>query len=167
MRPDPLFDQKYIPEPNSGCWLWTAGQDKDGYGLMSGWRRAHRYSYEAHVGPIPSGLMVCHKCDTPSCVNPCHLFTGTAKDNMVDCANKGRSNQGIKSNTAKLDDAVVMEILKSDLACYEIGRLYGITDVSVSLIKLGKTWKHVPRPEGYSYQRKRARKDAATGRYVR
>lgn len=87
------FESKYIPEPMSGCWLWLDKLTRDGYGQMTykmKSMRAHRWSYSIHVGPIPNGLLVCHKCDTPACVNPKHLFVGTVKDNTEDMIKKGR-----------------------------------------------------------------------------
>lgn len=87
-----------VPEPNTGCWIWVGCYWKDGYGLYGttdGPRKAHRLSFEAfNKVSIPKGMFVCHKCDTPACVNPQHLFLGTPKDNTHDMIKKGRKVNG-------------------------------------------------------------------------
>lgn len=90
-----------IPEPNSGCWLWTGTLKKPVRGLGYGHFRvsgktkvAHRVSWEIFRGPIPDGLCVCHKCDVSICVNPDHLFLGTRLDNIEDMVAKGRQSNG-------------------------------------------------------------------------
>ena len=75
------------------CWLWEGTIRSKGYGsfkIRNKVYQAHRLSYNLFIGKIPDGLDICHKCDNPTCVNPKHLFVGTASDNMQDCANKGR-----------------------------------------------------------------------------
>lgn len=87
--------ENYAPEPTTGCWLWTGTVTDRGYGQVSrGDGRmvsAHRASYEHHVGTIPNGQFVCHRCDTPCCINPVHLFLSDQVGNMRDAYRKGRS----------------------------------------------------------------------------
>lgn len=86
------------------CWIWTAGsRGKTGYGAFKFNGKvidAHRVSYQIHKGYIPTSMYVCHTCDDRKCVNPEHLFLGTAKDNHQDAVNKGRVIYGW--NTEKL-----------------------------------------------------------------
>lgn len=89
---DRLFELS-TPEPNSGCWLWSGRANRRGYGVLYVRGKnlfAHRVSYEEHRGPIPPGLLVCHKCDNPPCINPDHLFVGTQSDNLTDMHRKKR-----------------------------------------------------------------------------
>lgn len=85
---------QYEIDPVTGCWLWSAGRGGMGYGVVvvgAGKKPAHRASYEFHVGPIPPGAHVCHRCDTPLCIRPDHLFLGSHADNMADMAAKNRA----------------------------------------------------------------------------
>jgi hypothetical protein len=81
------------------CWIWTAYKNKKGYGQINSdgynMKKAHRVSYEMHNGNIPDGLIVCHSCDNPSCVNPQHLWLGTDLQNAQDRDTKGRCRSGI------------------------------------------------------------------------
>ena len=79
------FEEKYIPEPNSGCWLWFAGM-ACGYGAFKvaewGEQRAHRVSYLLYKGEIPRGKELDHLCRVKCCVNPEHLEAVTHAENM-------------------------------------------------------------------------------------
>lgn len=95
MKPGPqakptadVFEDSYIPEPNSGCWIWTKKLHRAGYGLLNikgprgwKWKYAHRYAYETSVGPVPEGLELDHKCRNRCCVNPAHLEPVTHQEN--------------------------------------------------------------------------------------
>jgi hypothetical protein len=95
------WSERCIPEPNSGCWLWLGSTDKLGYGKVNvgGHYLAHRLAYADTVGPIPDGMLVLHRCDMPSCVNPEHLYVGDDQDNMDDMVERGRGNSGWRGMT--------------------------------------------------------------------
>jgi DNA-binding transcriptional regulator YiaG len=136
------------------CWEWTASKDAKGYGYFykegrGGMARAHRISYELNLGPIPAGLLVCHKCDNPGCINPNHLFLGTDKDNSDDKMKKGRFKKvyqrGEKNGQSKLTGDQVKEI-RARLAAGEaqplIAAEYGIAQSTVSKLNRAARWGH-------------------------
>jgi hypothetical protein len=106
--------------------------------------QVHRASWMIHHGAIPEGMFVCHHCDTPSCVNPAHLFLGTAKDNMQDCAKKGRLAvaSGERNSSAKLTDQQAEEIRTSPSSVKTLAMLYGVSIWTVYDIRSGRSRQH-------------------------
>lgn len=149
-------------DPNE-CWVWL-GATRSGplkYGKMTvegAYMAAHRYSYELAYGPIPDGMLVCHKCDNPSCVNPAHLFLGTHRDNMQDCIEKNRfvfqhegvcpEIRGAKNPNARLTDSDVRAI--RDLYAAgghtktELSRMYHVGRTTITRVVDRFNWKHLP-----------------------
>lgn len=117
-----------------GCWEWCGGKTSLGYGMyVTG--MAHREAYRLVKGEIPDGLHVCHTCDNPGCVNPGHLFLGTAQDNARDKVYKNRG-----TNPKKLDWDKVRAIRASAETNIALAAAYGVTKQTISYIKNGKTW---------------------------
>ena len=145
------------------CWLWTASCNNDGYGLF--WYegktiRAHRWSHEQHIGPIPSGLDVRHKCDVRHCVNPDHLEFGTNQDNVNDrqirqrqsrgqthrsCTRPELTVKGEQHHNSKISDDEVawIRVLRGFYQNKELAEMYGMTPSSMSKVILGKSYQHV------------------------
>ena len=106
--PTGIYPRKYGPteerfwskvDTSGECWIWTACKNNSGYGQFSLKGRpqlAHRISWMFANGDIPPGLCVLHRCDTPACVRPDHLFLGNHADNMRDRNEKGRQSKGLE-----------------------------------------------------------------------
>lgn len=147
-----LIEGKYIPEPNSGCWLWEGALNSHGYGSVrvgSKIKHTHRISYEIYKGEIPQGLFVLHSCDICCCINPSHLRLGTSSDNAKDRESRGRGvdNRGSNSKRAILDEEKVKEI-KSKYKPYvytkpELANEYGVSLSLICKILNNSLWKHV------------------------
>lgn len=142
------FDQRGPDE----CWPWQAARYKNDYGAFwDGTKRtgAHRFGYTLHVGPIPRGLCVLHKCDYRPCQNPAHWFLGTVLDNNTDRHTKGRSRgpRGEQAGSARLSKAQVGEIRRlhqGGLPHRAIADAFSINRASVSAIVHGARWAHLP-----------------------
>lgn len=138
------FEDKYVPVPEAGCWLWIGNQRQNGYGVITNAYQqllAHRVAYELYKSPIPKGLVVCHKCDTPCCVNPDHLFLGTQKENIHDMMKKGRKRVQDGYTQFKPEDIIA---IRADNRRHKlIAKDYGCGRSTISTIKRNETWKHV------------------------
>lgn len=135
----------------ASCWLYTGGKKHNGYGLLNIKGRmiqAHRFSYELANGPIPEGQYVLHKCDTPACVNPGHLFLGTQTDNMVDKIAKGRVLRGERCVRSKLTEAQARKIksLAWQVPSPLLAKEYGVGPGTIRAIWKGRSWKHLSVP---------------------
>jgi len=139
--------------PNE-CWVWTACRMVKGYGQVwygNKFTGAHRVSWEIeNKTSIPEGLYVLHTCDNPKCVNPQHLFLGTAKDNVADCQAKGRANtaRGEKNGKAKLTEEQVKEIRKlyapgNGFSMQKLSEIYHVNSSVICYIVHRKIWKGV------------------------
>ena len=143
------FEEKYEPVTESGCWVWTGGVGSSGYAqfwLDGKTVQASRVAFSLHKGNIPEGLQVCHTCDNRLCVNPDHLFLGTASDNAKDKADKGRSVKGESNHHAKLKEHEVLEIkklLKEGYKHREIAEVFNVSRMAISDINNSRSWKHL------------------------
>lgn len=139
-----------IPVPESGCWLWLACWDRNGYGNIRRGKKgylAHRWVWEQLKGRPPIGNLL-HKCDTPACVNPNHLFEGTQKQNMQDMASKGRASRaskapGVLNGQAILTASQVLEILADRRSTALISEHHRVCRSTVQNIKAGRSWNSV------------------------
>lgn len=105
---------------------------------------AHRLSYEQNIGKIPSDMIVRHKCDNPSCINPKHLELGTHSDNVQDRVNRNRSAKGEHNGRAKLTEQDVYYIkYESNLRNCELAKMFSVDAKTIRSIKQNKIWKHI------------------------
>lgn len=149
------FEAFVHPEPNSGCWLWGGSTDRKGYGQLR--VSSNHLRYATHVAleiagrPLPAGMIACHHCDNPGCVNPDHLFAGTSRDNTRDMMAKGRHVppprlEGEANSSASITAATARRIkaeLEAGRSAPAIARDLGIAKGIAYAIKYGKTWRHV------------------------
>lgn len=144
------------------CWPWTGPLRSVGLkygafhpgaadGSTSRWLvGAHRFAYAAAHGHLPSGKLVCHKCDNPPCCNPKHLFLGTDTDNIRDmwrkgrAANNARGFSGAENGMAKLTESDVLFIRGTKKGKHlNLAKRFGVTHATIRFARTGYTWKHL------------------------
>lgn len=143
------YDRLVIKAEGDQCWGWSGSVDKDGYGVVDDGgfpMRAHRASYEIHVGEIPPKKKVCHTCDNPPCSNPAHLFVSTQRGNMQDRNRKGRHapTHGMNHGAHKLTDDQVLAIRATQAVYATLAAQYGVSPATICMIKKRNRWKHLP-----------------------
>jgi len=139
-------------DDETGCWIYQGYLNSDGYGRISQ-LSVHRLAFEV-LGQttIPKGMCVCHKCDTPACFNPEHLFIGTQLDNVADMKRKGRARNGLcgasgsKHPFAWIDSKMVARVLRlreRKLSVRRIADQTGVSQTSIYTILRGKNWSQL------------------------
>lgn len=157
-------------------WIGSVKGDKGRPAFQMGKKSVYssRYIYSKLIGDIPDGTMVCHTCDNPLCVNPAHLFLGSAMDNAKDMANKGRgwwqvsssdevrermiSAKSIqvesgkvargsmfrKSNITEADIPIIRSRAANGESQRKLAREYGVGQSNICQIVTRRIWAHVP-----------------------
>lgn len=133
------------------CWIWQGSTCRDQYGqirlIKRNWR-THRLMHFITFGTMPDDMLCCHKCDTPRCVNPAHLFLGTDADNNADrkAKNRTKSPKGEKSGMSKLSQSQAMEIREArarGVRLIDLAPKFGVSLSTISCIARGRTWGHL------------------------
>ena len=140
------FMAKVHPEPMSGCWLWGAAADEHGYGRITidgKTKLSHRVSYSLFCSEINDDDCILHKCDTPACVNPDHLWVGSRKDNYNDMCNKDRNVYGERCVNGKLSEKDALYIRNSKEKGTLLAKRFEVSNALISTIRNGHRWKHL------------------------
>jgi len=141
------FSEKFFVDEETGCWIWTAGKNRRGYGKFRIGKKtipAHRAALIIYKGiDLPSDVFACHHCDRPECVNPEHIFFGAPRDNSGDMVAKKRHAFGERNGRAKLTESKVIEIRAAIGRHQEIASLFGVSKSLVRMIKSRQIWRCV------------------------
>lgn len=105
---------------------------------------AHRISFQLSSHALIAGMQICHTCDNPACINPRHLFLGSASDNARDRDDKGRRDTRRGQISKKLTESQVREIRNlTHMTCRELAERYKVHPNSISAARRRVTFKHV------------------------
>lgn len=141
--------EKVTYEPNSGCWLWTGGLSSYGYGATQFQGRQllmHRVVFEMYNGAVPGTGVLCHRCNVRSCVNPDHIYIGTAQSNVMDAVRSGRHAHGTTHGCSKLSDCKVRqmrELSATGMTYADIAKRFGVARPTAAKACKGMSWQHV------------------------
>jgi len=134
----------------NGCWKWKKAKERNGYARVEVGKRkvkqAHIVSYLIHKGEIPEGRLVLHSCHCRECTNPEHLHLGSHKQNMKEMVEADRQAKGKKHGMAKLEEEqvkIIKDLLKKGIEGSKIAKMFNVSKVSISNIRLNKIWKHI------------------------
>lgn len=139
------FWAKVERRSNDECWEWTAAKKPSGYGhlkIQGRTERAHRISWTLHLGPIPGGMLVLHTCDTPSCVNPRHLYLGKDKENVRDMHGRGRNPKQFpgRGRMTEADVAAARSRYAAGDPISHIAKDLGMSCTAIRECVTGRTW---------------------------
>lgn len=145
---------------DSGCMEFVGAKSSTGYGSArfkgKTWR-VHRLVLISKLGRDLRDKFACHTCDNRLCINPKHLFEGTAKENTLDAIQKGRRKPppirpdnrtafGEKQGQSKLknkDIPIIRKALKNGALGYVLAQRYGVAASTIGRIKNVKSWQRV------------------------
>ena len=155
-------EERFWPrvDKSAACWLWTGTLNHYGYGVLKVGGRAgrvlttHRIAFELAHGPIPDGMRVLHKCDVPRCVNPAHLYLGTAADNTRDMMERGRHGWVRHPESVARGEQQQHKVTSADVRAIRIGHAaglslgalacqYGVSKQHIRRIVDRLVWRHV------------------------
>ncbi len=152
VTPQDRFRRFFEPLSDSQCWEWQGARRSSGHGMfgMNGSQvAASRFALEQVTGPPEPGMLACHRCDNPPCVNPKHLYWGTFQDNANDAVARSRIPLGEAKAQAVLTETQVIEI-RNRYATGEpqksIAEAFDVSVPTIRSIALGFKWKHVGGP---------------------
>jgi hypothetical protein len=129
------------------CWPWTGYKDGHGYGQIN-WKRwpfaVHRLVCVLHHGlPPDQSMEACHRCNTPPCINPSHLYWGTRKQNVADARKAGTITRGSRMWSAKLKEEDAAFIYSSTIPAKQAATMFKVSLSLIYYIRRNDIWKHV------------------------